>query len=86
MNTSDNPGLWDIQFSSSVFCEFNATVKSLFNWLVLGFRASHDVREDGFLLASAADFRSPHSGDQRQFGRLLVRQAPHKLSLSQAIH
>ncbi len=37
MNTSDNPGLWDIQLISWLFCEFNVTAKSLFNRLVLGF-------------------------------------------------
>ncbi len=42
MNTSDNPGLWDIQFNSWLFCEFNATVKSLFSCI------THGVREGGF--------------------------------------
>ena len=51
MNTSDNPGLWDIQVSTWLFCEFNAKVMSLFKRLVLGFKASHDVHEDGFLQA-----------------------------------
>ncbi len=36
MNTSDNPGLWDIQFSSWDFCESNAKVmfliKSASSW------------------------------------------------------
>ena len=63
MNTSDNPGLWDMEFSSWVFCEFNATVKSLCNRLVL---------------ASTADLRSPCSSDQRRFGRLPGRQTPHR--------
>ncbi len=52
MNTSDNPGLWDIQFSSWDLCESNAKVMSLINRLFLGFRASHEVHEYGFLLAS----------------------------------
>ncbi len=37
MNTSDNPGLWDIQLSTWLSCEFNATVMSLFNRVVLVF-------------------------------------------------
>ncbi len=90
MNTSDNPGLWDIQFSSWVFCEFNAIVKSLFKLASSWFQgSSYDVRVE-LLLASAADFRSLCSSDQRRFGRLLVRETPHMrahctLSLWQAI-
>ncbi len=84
MNTSDNPGLWDIQFSSWDFCESNAKVMSLINRLNLGFRASHDVREG----TQTSGHHAPVTNSD--FGRLLMRLTPHMrvlhaLSLWQAI-
>ncbi len=61
---SDNPGLWDIQFSSWVFCESNVKVMSLIKSASSWFQRHHTNYAK---IASAADFRSPHSSDQLRF-------------------
>ena len=56
----------------------NATIMSFFNWLVLGFRASHDVRGDGFLQASIRRILVPiHALVTNGLAGLLVWRALH---------
>ncbi len=78
MNTSDNPGLWDIQLSSWLFCELT---RQLCPWLMANscyFFASHTMHAGNFLQASAGRLlvTEPRTSDQ-QLGRLPVSNTAH---------